>query len=118
MKILIVQGCPKSGTTILWKILNSHPKIELTFEKDLNKINLKKLNKGISNNQEIIYYGDKLPKYYHTQIYKRIKDLKIIHISRNPINTINSMMVKSKNAKKEVDNSWNTYFNLKDHISE
>jgi hypothetical protein len=121
-KWLIIQGCPRSGTTVLFKLLNSHENIALTKELNLNKhIKKRSLTKTYQNIfenkkniEKVIYFGDKLPEYYYTNIYKKILNLKIIHISRDPIDTINSMMNRRKNSKKGLDPTWNNLFSIKD----
>ncbi|MGB9598433.1 MAG: sulfotransferase, partial [Minisyncoccales bacterium] len=66
IKWLIVQGCPRSGTTILTRLLNSHPLIYLTYEYNLAKPFFKNYYKIIPKKKlnRIIYLGDKLPQYF------------------------------------------------------
>jgi hypothetical protein len=37
--ILLIQGCPRSGTSLLYQIINGHPNIVLSHEMNLMKIN-------------------------------------------------------------------------------
>jgi len=60
--------------------------------------------KSISS--EIIYMGDKYPKYYHWDlcyVNKAISPIKYIHITRNPIYAINSNLFRQEMAKQGKD---------------
>ncbi|MBD3252208.1 hypothetical protein GF386_00565 [Candidatus Pacearchaeota archaeon] len=123
-KWLLIQGCPRSGTTALTNMLNSHKNMALSYELDLSKTNkgdIAKMYKsffiGHKNINSIIFFGDKLPGYCFeniSKLKKRLGIVKIIHISRNPTFTISSMISRSKNAKLDLDNSWNPDLNIYD----
>lgn len=124
-KWLVVQGCPRSGTTILTNFLNSHGKIALTLEKNLVKTRFKNiLLKSIEDEYEeefrrkpeVIYFGDKYPEYYliSSLVKKIIPQFKVIHILRNPIDTINSMNERTLRAKAGLDKDWNKNLSVED----
>jgi len=57
----------------------------------------------------IRYFGDKLPQYYEHDIdalESKIGPIHIVHISRNPIDVVNSMLRRSRNAAIKLD-TWN-----------
>lgn len=164
---LIIGGCPRSGTTLLNLLLNSHPAIKITNEVSLSRlltkirglyyreakaksaIVRKKSKKELwetetivsyipqfeisgirvletmyeeqfSGSGELQYLGDKYPRYYVEDleaVRETLGDLKVIHISRNPIHVINSMMRRAKNAKKGQD-SWSTHESIEEGIHE
>ena len=156
---LLVGGCPRSGTTLLQLILNTHPNIRLTNELSLfqtldalrpafareaafqewqeraksHKENWTKdtlapfiprfhgcagrMLRGMYEAQfddqidiaTVKYFGDKLPMYYDQDIDKLealIGEVTIIHLSRNPIDVVNSMLRRSRNSGFNRD-TWN-----------
>ncbi len=128
-KWLIIEGCPRSGTTITKEVLNAHQKIALTHEislikliskkKRLDKIvsEYRKIFKNSKDLSQVVYFGDKLPKYYRKNPIKLksiLPNLKIIHISRNPYFTINSIIKRTKEAKIGKDKTWNPYLSVYD----
>jgi len=57
-------------------------------------------------NSSIWYIGDKYPRYYdwdYNYLKKVIGNFKVIHITRSPIMTVNSMRFRSINSKKGLD---------------
>lgn len=121
-KWLLVQGCPRSGANTLKDFLNTNPQIALSVEADISKTkdkenliqkyeNLFKSKKDLNN---IIYFGDKLPEYYHKNLKnlkKVLGGVKVIHITRNPLRVANSIMAKAK-----TDKMWNPYITFQDII--
>lgn len=169
---LLIGGAPRSGTTMLSFLLNSHPNIYITNEHNFYKLdkllralyykeeNYKKrfdnferikgkkekwenkdilkqtLLKNVSikkvfstlyvenaNNigkSNIKIFGDKLPRYYLSNFSNFEEDvscLSKIHISRHPLDVINSMMVRAQNKLKNRD-TWTLTSNLDDAINE
>lgn len=156
-KFIVVGGCPRSGTTLLNILINTHPDIFISNELNIIKFNdklnglfyredsSKKLkerkkskketwklsdltslipNKSItlyselfkfiyqdmSNSSSLSLIGDKFPKYYHDfpnyQNLDFVKTKYYLHVSRNPINVLNSFIRRQKNTRDGVD-----YFN-------
>ena len=170
MKLLLVQGCPRSGTTLINRLLNKHPKIAITNELDLvtlsektaaivfnkninfnkNKIHRVKSSKedwnlsefsqympkdekiiveimkiccsSIKQSDDLDYYGDKTPTYY---LYdpKRLKQLsldgrlKIIHVTRNPDDVIDSIMNRTSNSLRGKD-TWRSIVTKRDAMTQ
>lgn len=164
---VIVGGCPRSGTTLLNFILNTHKNIGITNEvsifhlcekigdlyfrerqladsterKKTQKENWKqdeilelipKKNQSsikilteiykdtFPEKKEIKWFGDKFPKYYqHNYSDPRIplRNIKYIHITRDPILAINSMLRRAKNTKLGVD-TWKGASTIEDGINE
>ena len=158
-KFLVVGGCPRSGTTLLNILINTHPDIFISNELNIIKFNdklnglfyredsSKKLkerkkskketwklsdltslipNKSITLYSELFKFiyqdmskssslsliGDKFPKYYHDfpnyQNLDFVKTKYYLHVSRNPINVLNSFIRRQKNTRDGVD-----YFNTR-----
>jgi hypothetical protein len=167
---LIVGGCPRSGTTLLNGLFNTHPHVRLTNEISLNRLinHVKALfykeqkfwqipdrtkgRKETWNKESIFpfilqfnkcampviqtlyeahfadqvdiskvrYFGDKYPRYYDDnfeEVEKLLRSIKIIHISRNPLDVVNSMIRRSNNAQKGTD-LWNFAHTVEDACSE
>ncbi|UZH55643.1 sulfotransferase [Salinimicrobium tongyeongense] len=170
---LIVGGSPRSGTTLMALLLNSHPNIFLTNEHNLPQILniLKKAffkenefyrinsnferNKGVKEtwtNKDILdqtlqkknslngvaaflyqqnaralgkvnplIVGDKLPRYYFVDFeeFSNVveKPIKIIHISRHPLDVINSMLIRYQNRLKGKD-TWTLTSTLEESLNE
>lgn len=171
-KLVLLSGCPRSGTTMLNILLNSHPNIAITNEcnliKFLNELDsttlfkrfgrVKKNNfkrpkspretwgietlksyvpqkenifneiikdlcfsiKDFSSNK-IYIYGDKTPKYYKEDLHDFAKKLGIpiyiIHVTRNPLFVISSIMRRYKNNQKGID-SWKSITSISQAIDE
>lgn len=125
-KWLVIQGCPRSGTGMLTTLLNSNEELGVTLEKNLNifgrdeKDLVEKYKNIFANKQEkISYFGDKLPSYffYNRKLKEKIKDFKIIHISRNPLHAIASMKEQNYYSKIKSslrDKNWNRLISIKD----
>jgi hypothetical protein len=117
---LIVEGCPRSGTTILTKLLNTNEKIAISLELNLLRLKLKKkklvekYRELFKGKKKIIYLGDKLPLYffYHKELKEKLNDFKIIHISRNPLFVASSFKKLKENP--HLDYNWNHFFSIKD----
>ena len=171
-KLLLLSGCPRSGTTMLNILLNSHPNIAITNEcnliKFLEELDSTKLFKrfgrveknnfkrpkspretwGIetlksyvpkkenifneiikdlcfsikdSSSNKIYIYGDKTPKYYKEDLNDFAKKLGIpiyiIHVTRNPLFVISSIMRRYKNNQKGID-SWKSITSISQAINE
>jgi len=123
-KWLIVEGCPRSGTTILREVLNTNEEIALSLEWDLLRLKLKK-EQLIEKYKEIFkekkegnikYFGDKLPLYffrnYHKKLKEKLGDFYIIHISRNPLFVVSSFKKLRENPSLKYN--WNHFFSIKD----
>jgi hypothetical protein len=105
---LLVSGCPRSGTTILTDILNTHAEISLSYEKNLMRRTFTRDASSSKTSAHIT--GDKHPfyfKYSYKRIRCRLKGVKIIHISRNPSLVVNSMVNRTIRAKTGLDSTWN-----------
>ena len=157
-KFLLISGCPRSGTTFLNLVLNSHPNVSISNECNLIKIfdnvseglyqREKKLNEVVNlerslskrenwslntllsfvpkrkNSIKSIIYsylsnlekkpkgnievvGDKFPKYYKQDLerFSNVNELpiKLIHITRDPIEVVSSMIRRYENSKKGLD---------------
>lgn len=157
-KFLLISGCPRSGTTFLNLVLNSHPKVSISNECNLIKLfnnvseelykkeiklnNIGSLERSFSSRENwsmntilsfvpkrknsiksIIYsylsnlekkprenievVGDKFPKYYKQDLekfsYVNELPIKLIHITRDPIEVVSSMMRRYENSKKGLD---------------
>lgn len=118
-KWLVIQGCRRSGTSILTDILNSNEELGITYELNFNKFKIgeEKLAKKYENifkdkKERISYFGDKMPSYclYSKRLRKKIKNFKTIHISRNPLNVISSI----KRTNQSPWESWNRLLSVKD----
>tara|TARA_Y100000589_G_scaffold331651_1_gene386155 strand:- start:304 stop:1182 length:879 start_codon:yes stop_codon:yes gene_type:complete len=171
-KFLLISGCPRSGTTFLNLVLNSHPKVSISNECNLIKIfdnvseelyqKEKKLNEFVNlerslskrenwsvntllsfvpkrkNTIKSIIYsylsnlekkpkgnievvGDKFPKYYKQDLerFSYINELpiKLIHITRDPIEVVSSMMRRYENSKKGLD-WWKSVKSITEGFSE
>lgn len=170
LKLILITGCPRSGTTMLNLLLNSHDNIAITNECNISKIVPKliyilfkkekaiqkknyfrnqssretwsmndlfkfiprqslSLNKvlydwisSIKPNPELVkFIGDKTPRYYRENIHELQKqlncDIYIIHITRNPLEVISSIMRRIDNSKKGIDN-WSSITNVFEAIEE
>jgi hypothetical protein len=122
-KFLLVEGCPRSGTGILRHLLNSHPEIALTHESNILKIGLQSFVEHLKNElpdkQSTTYVGDKFPDYIleHNRIFELFPDALIIHIVRNPVDVLNSMMSRRIKSKQGMDPTWNSALSLNDGIA-
>ena len=157
-KFLLISGCPRSGTTFINLMLNSHPRVSISNECNLIKLfnnvseelykrenklnNIESLERKLSSRENwsvntlvslvpkrknsiksIIYsylsnlekktkenievVGDKFPKYYKQDLEKfsSINELpiRLIHITRDPIEVVSSMMRRYENSKRGLD---------------
>lgn len=125
--LVFIFGCPRSGTTFLWSLLESHEST-IPFLLDFNKINGKYLTsesgvyiKDSQNAKKKIesfaqQYSNKLviektPLHTikHEKIIEDFPRAKILVIYRNPIAIVNSMILsdmeafKSYNLDKSID---------------
>ena len=155
-KLLLVSGCPRSGTTLLNLLLNTHPNIAISNECNLIAV-VHALREGVffrekkllSEGQPLLIreqsprenwqmsdlydlvprfdsqvvpilrsfitgikpgldpatisiIGDKLPKYYSSDLSSLISlkeiDFHLIHITRNPLDVCSSFLRRQKNA--------------------
>ena len=171
-KFLLISGCPRSGTTFLNLLLNSHPKIAISNEcnviKLIERVSLDLYRKEVLYNEKTIFersksprenwststlisyipkrkdsikpiiyaylssikkssevaieiVGDKLPKYYKQDLdyFSILNDLpiKVIHITRDPIEVISSMMRRYANTNKGLDR-WKAIESLEQGFNE
>lgn len=153
---LVVGGCPRSGTTLLNFLLNSHPAIRLTNENNFARLidqvgqlfyreqrlpSVPDRLKGPNENwrredveratlqfdkcavpvlkalytahfgdqvcfDQVAYFGDKLPCYYDRdwdRVQDFIKPMKVIHVSRDPRDVVNSMLRRAHNTRQGKD---------------
>ena len=155
---LIAGGCPRSGTTLLGFLLNTHPEVrvanELSIAQLLDRvrdlfyregsvkgvIDRKKGKKENWSREDILaltptfdacahpvvdalfastfgaaagddaatirYFGDKLPKYYDQrfdEVQKFLPGIRVIHVSRHPLDVVNSMLRRSRNSREGTD---------------
>jgi|TARA_B110000444_G_C18847986_1_gene603381 tetratricopeptide (TPR) repeat protein len=129
---IFIVGMPRSGTTLTEQILDSHDSVfgagELTFMSDIisdyNIFSKKLLNNELLdlistryfksirdiNNANLPYIVDKMPgNYFWLEIIKRaIPEAKIIHCTRNPMDTC--LSIYSKN----FISNFNSYYDLTD----
>jgi hypothetical protein len=163
---LLVGGCPRSGTTLIQLVLNSHPRIRLTNELSIfntltalrssfaREIAFEQWQERAKNHKEnwtketlassiprfqkcagrmlramyeaqfedqvdlasVKYFGDKQPMYYEEDIHaleSLIGKVTILHLSRNPIDVINSMLRRSRNTGRGQD-TWNLVHSVED----
>jgi len=129
---IFIVGMPRSGTTLTEQILDSHDSVfgagELTFMSDIisdyNIFSKKLINNELLdlistryfksireiNNVNLPYIVDKMPgNYFWLEIIKRaIPEAKIIHCTRNPMDTC--LSIYSKN----FISNFNSYYDLTD----
>ena len=162
-------GCPRSGTTLLNQLLNSHPKIALTNEMNLIALSeemkktlfrkevrlsekpidreksprenwkfedlmrfipkhknavfsvLESVCLSIKNDQDIIYFGDKLPQYYRENLSDFAdyldETIYVIYVTRSVADVVSSMMRRYENAKKGKD-YWSSVTSVNDGLIE
>lgn len=61
-------------------------------------------HKEIHKNSDLILWGDKLPNYYkNIEEIISLKKIKYLHITRNPLDVINSMLRRTEKAKEGKD---------------
>ena len=157
-KFLVIGGCPRSGTTLLNILINTHPdvfitnelniikfseKLDALFYREQSSLSLKERKKSrketwtlsdltcliprkspnlyaeilkvffhdMSQCKNLILIGDKVPKYYHNyNQYNKFclaNEMYYLHVSRNPLNVLNSFIRIQKNNK-EVNDYFNT----------
>ena len=171
-KFLVVTGCPRSGTTLLMKLLNTHREFCIANEIDLMSVygNMAKRSRrkfhknlqisrklsereaclGNANNDYIPnpsivipkvldayascakpegtsfeYLGDKYPRIYWDSKYiplnslahEEFAEVTLIHVTRSPLEVINSICRRTANAKLGLD-SWNAIESIEDAIYE
>jgi len=153
---LIVGGCPRSGTTLLQLLLNTHPSIRVSNEVSLPKAfealrgvfaretsfakateRAKSVRENWSKSTlepsiprfskcagpmlramyeaqfgdqvdiaQVRYLGDKYPRYYEDDLAALeagIGPIHVLHISRHPVDVVNSMLRRSRNAQLNLD---------------
>lgn len=153
---LIVGGCPRSGTTLLQLLLNTHPHIRVSNEVSLSRLGqalravfareasfekateraksvrenwtkstlapsipryakcagpmLRAMYEAQFGDQICLadgrYLGDKYPRYYEDDLVALealIGSIHVLHISRDPIDVVNSMLRRSRNAQLNLD---------------
>ena len=168
-KMILVMGCPRSGTPLLNQLLNSHPEIALTnemnlvalademkrtvFKKELRLSEkpihreksprenwkfedlmrfipkhrdatfsvLESVCSSIKDENEIVYFGDKLPQYYRENLSDFAnylgETIYVVHVTRSVTDVISSMMRRYENAKKGKD-YWSAVTNVNDGLIE
>lgn len=163
---LLMGGCPRSGTTLLQLVLNTHPQIRLTNEFSLFR-GLANLRSVFAREEEfrnwrerargaretwrkadlepfipryekcagamfralyeaqfadrvaldsVRYLGDKLPQYYAHDLdalEALLGPVWILHLSRNPVDVVNSMLRRSRNAQRGKD-TWDLVHTVED----
>jgi len=122
-KLLLVEGCPRSGTGILRHVLNTHWEIAITHELNLLKTGedlfRARLEEEFSNKTELRYVGDKVPDYIfdHRRLRRKFPDLRILCIIRNPLGVLNSMMFRRRMSEAGHDPTWNRFLSVRDGIA-
>jgi hypothetical protein len=125
---LLIGGAPRSGTTLLYHLLKSHPALALRNEKDL----LERLKSAgpraaaedfltvIRPGQRdgLIYLGEKKPEYYEAHLSRVFagNEPTVIHISRRPDLVIDSMLRRTAAAAAGDDPAWSRFFSEQDGI--
>jgi hypothetical protein len=112
MKILVV-GFPRSGTTLTYRIFETHPQVEeMNFEKYilLNKSLMKSFTAGIICGGKVTYEKRVLGKIgkstytivdYCQDWNKLFKDeARIVQIIRHPLDSLNSLVISKKRFKR------------------
>lgn len=163
---LLVGGCPRSGTTLLQLVLNTHPGIRLSNEVSLagvlaalrpvfaREVAFDGWQERAKNHKEnwtkqtlspfiprfakcagpmlramyeaqfadqvdlggACYLGDKSPMYYDDDLdalEAAVGPLWLLHVSRNPIDVVNSMLRRSRNSKIDRD-TWQLVHTIDD----
>lgn len=151
-EIILVMGAPRSGTTFVNSILNTHPSIAITNEanlviaadalaqtlfrprqastrlrspretwaldespshipgiEDVLFSMFKAYCCSLKPNRKIRLFGDKVPTYYRYNLKEFAQklgvDLRVIFLTRNPVDVVSSMLRRSQNTSKGLD-SW------------
>ena len=88
MKLIFIFSLPRSGSTLLQRLIASHPQISTTSEED-----------------KTTYFLDKTPRYHLVinEIYKLFPESKKIFLWRNPLSVVTSIMNTWGQGK------WNLY---------
>ena len=170
-EMLLIGGCPRSGTTILQYVLNTDPHVFITNEMNLfktvdglgsllgadaslatkrphespralsvreswtvsdftkykfdagcTKAILRKIyeihHERVRPGKALAVFGDKFPKYYQSIDHYNLAGsaFKYIHITRNPLDVINSMIMRVKNAQEGKD-TWKAHPTLESQIA-
>ena len=125
---LLIGGAPRSGTTLLYHLLKSHPAVALRNEKDLFE-RLDAAGPGAAAEDfltalrpdqldELVYLGEKKPEYYEAKLSRIFSDAVpvVIHISRRPDLVIDSMLRRTAAAAAGADWAWSRFFSEQDGI--
>lgn len=169
-EMLLIGGCPRSGTTILQYILNTDTRVYISNEVNLFKIavalqemlgedavlaakktgeNPRALSKrekwtvddfrkfkfssahaqtvlrkiyevhhsAVRPDEPLVLIGDKFPKYFQLVGAGAPADVafKYIHVTRNPLDVVNSMIMRVRNAQSGKD-TWKAHATLESQI--
>lgn len=102
-----ISGCQRSGTTMLRLVLESHPSIQCFDEVegyDILTSQSKNESLNVIFNDRAEFVGFKIPRFAEQLLWAEFKDLdygsfssfykdeKVIHIVRNPLDVVGSMM--------------------------
>ena len=125
---LLIGGAPRSGTTLLYHLLKSHPAVALRNEKDLLE-RLKAAGPGAAANDFLTairpdqragleYLGEKQPEYYEARLSRIFSAVEpaVIHISRRPDLVVDSMLRRAAAASAGADATWSRFFSEQDGI--
>jgi hypothetical protein len=125
---LLIGGAPRSGTTLLYHLLKSHPAVALRNEKDLFE-RLKTAGPGAAvadfltairpeQRDGLVYLGEKKPEYYEARLSGIFSGAApaVIHISRRPDRVIDSMLRRAAAAAVGGDATWSQFFSEQDGI--
>ena len=93
VKLLLVQGCPRSGTTLVNRLLNTHPEIAITNELDLVRLYGQLSSVLFAKHRK--YSNNKINNYTNSYLgYKTHEKIRLIKTLHN--NTINISKVNLK----------------------
>ncbi|MEP5764924.1 MAG: sulfotransferase [Halieaceae bacterium] len=168
-RIVMIGGCPRSGTTALLQHLNSSPGVFISSEENLFKmmprmrdiLGTRERRQGIAKGRNrqlsaretmsfqdmqqhtfseagawptvefmyewhhaqlqpgvpLVLWGDKFPNYFRQlENINLIPNAAYIHITRNPLDVVNSMIRRTEMARQGKD-WWKAITNLQDMIS-
>ena len=170
-EMLLIGGCPRSGTTILQHVLNTDPRVFISnemnlfrivdglrcllnvdaaladkrpddnpralsirerwtvgdfrkykFNPELTSTALKRIyeihHDAVKPGATLVIFGDKFPKYYQliNQYSLAGSAFKYIHITRNPLDVVNSMIMRVRNAQEGKD-TWKAHATLESQVA-